>query len=155
MISENATMLISHFEGFSAKAYQDPVGIWTIGYGTIRVDGKPVVEGMTCTKAEAIQWMLEECEEVAPGIVAACARPLQQYELDALVSFVYNLGLGNFQKSTLLKKIKAGEPVEERHFTDWNKARVKGKLQPLTGLTRRREAEYFLFTQGRVKVSFS
>lgn len=153
--SDNAFQLITHFEGFSAKAYQDPVGIWTIGYGTIRVNGKPVTQGMTCTTTEAKQWMMEELNEITPRILNVCKVTLQQHELDALVSFVYNLGIGSFQKSTLLKKINAQEPIIAKYFTDWNKARVNSILTPLAGLTRRREAEFHLYTQGFVKVYFT
>lgn len=152
--SENALQLITHFEGYSQKAYQDPVGIWTIGYGTIRVNGQPVKEGMTCTIPQAKQWMLDELNAVTPQIEKACTVTLSQHELDALISFVYNLGIGNFQKSTLLKKINAKEPILAKYFTDWNKARVNNILTPLAGLTRRREAEFHLYTQGFVKVFF-
>lgn len=153
--SENALMVVTHFEGFSAKAYRDPVGIWTIGFGTIRVNGKPVTEGMTCTQTEAKNWMMQELNEIGPHVEQACVVPLKQQEFDALVSFVYNLGIGNFKKSTLLKKIKAGVPVIKKYFTDWNKGRIDGTLQPLPGLTRRREAEFHLYSQGFVKVYFN
>lgn len=153
--SDNALELITHFESFKANAYQDPVGIWTIGYGTIRIEGKPVVRGMICTKNEATQWLLEELDVITPQIVRACVVPLEQQQLDALASFVYNLGIGNFQSSTLLKNIKARRPVTETNFTLWCKARINGKLEPLPGLVRRRRAEHFLYTQGRVKVYFT
>lgn len=155
LASDNAFQLITHFEGFSTKAYQDPVGIWTIGYGTIRVDGKPVTQGMTCTTAQAKEWMMDELAAITPQILKVCTVSLQQHELDALISFVYNLGIGNFQKSTLLKKINAKQPIIAKYFTDWNKARVNNILTPLAGLTRRREAEFHLYTQGFVKVYFN
>lgn len=153
--SAHAIELITHFESFVAKAYQDPVGIWTIGYGTTRVAGKPVVQGMTCTKAEALQWLHQDLDVMATQILRVCGVPLQQQHLDALASFVYNLGIGNFQSSTLLKNIKARRPVTETNFTLWCKARINGKLEPMPGLLRRRRAEHFLYTQGRVKVQFT
>jgi GH24 family phage-related lysozyme (muramidase) len=110
---------------------------------------------MTCTKADASQWLHEELDTIAPQIVRVCGVPLQQQQLDALASFVYNLGIGNFQSSTLLKNIKARRPVTETNFTLWCKARINGKLEPLPGLLRRRRAEHFLYTQGRVKVQFT
>ena len=153
--SDHAVELITHFEHFYPKAYQDPAGIWTIGYGTIRANGKRVALGMTCTKAEATQWMRQDIDAKTADILRVCGVPLKQQELDALVSFVYNVGIGNFQDSSLLKNIKAKRPVTETNFTSWNKARVNGRLTPLPGLLRRRRAEYFLYTQGRVKVQFT
>jgi len=153
--SPDAVELITHFESFIPNAYRDPVGIWTLGYGTIRVEGNPVTEGMTCTKEVALQWLHEELDTITPRILRACVVPLQQQQLDALASFVYNLGIGNFQSSTLLKNIKAQRPVTESNFTLWCKARVNGVLVPLPGLVRRRRAEHFLYTQGRVKVRFT
>lgn len=152
--STKALEIITHFEGFKANAYKDPVGIWTIGFGTIRVDGKPVKEGMTCTMQQAREWMMEELQAVTPKIERVCTVQLTQPQLDALASFVYNLGIGNFQSSSLLKKINAREPIVEDLFTRWNKARVDGVLTPLPGLTRRRQSEFYLFTQGVVKLTF-
>lgn len=153
-VSNHAIELITHFEHFYPKAYQDPAGIWTIGYGTIRVNGKRVTAGMTCTKVQATLWMEEDIQSAVSDILRVCGVPLKQQELDALASFVYNVGIGNFQGSSLLKNIKAKKPVTETNFTSWNKARINGKLQPLPGLLRRRRAEHFLYTQGRVKVQF-
>lgn len=154
-ISNHAIELITHFEHFYPKAYQDPAGIWTIGYGTIRVNGKRVTAGMTCTKVQATLWMEEDIQSAVSDILRACGVPLKQHELDALASFVYNVGIGNFQGSSLLRNIKAKKPVTETNFTAWNKARVNEQLTPLPGLLRRRRAEHFLFTQGRVKVQFT
>lgn len=152
--SDNAIQVITHFESFFARAYKDPVGIWTIGYGTIRVNGKPVAEGMTCTMQQAREWMMEELETITPAIEKVCTVALTQSQLDALASFVYNLGIGNFSKSSLLRTINAKEPVVEDLFTRWNKATVNGVLTPLPGLTRRRKSEFHLFSTGNVKLYF-
>lgn len=152
--SDKAIQVITHFESFFAKAYKDPVGIWTIGYGTIKVNSKPVTEGMTCTAQQAREWMMDELEIITPAIEKICTTPLTQSQLDALVSFVYNLGIGNFGKSSLLRTINANEPVVEDLFTRWNKATIKGVLTPLPGLTRRRKAEFHLFSTGDVKLYF-
>lgn len=153
-LSSKCADLVAHFESFKARAYKDPVGIWTIGYGTITIDGQAVREGMTCTEPQARGWMLDHLNENVPGILKACNNPISQQQLDALASFVYNLGLGNFKNSTIRRFIQLGQPVLERHFTVWNKARVDGVLTVLPGLTRRRKAEYHLYLTGVVKFDF-
>lgn len=149
-----ALQVIKHYEEFKAQAYQDPAGIWTIGYGTIRVNGRRVTRGMVCTEADALRWMHDHLNADIPAILRLCGRSLKQFELDALCSFVYNLGVENFEKSTLCKNIRANRSVTETNFTGWNKARVNGVLTPLNGLTRRRRTEYVLFTTGQVQFTF-
>jgi lysozyme len=72
---------------------------------------------------------------------------LNQNQFDALMSFVYNVGVGNLMKSTLYKKalLNPNDPTIRNEFMKWNKARVKGVLTPLKGLTRRRQAESNLY----------
>lgn len=153
-ISPSGISVIIHFENFEPTAYQDDVGIWTIGYGTTRVNGRSVRQGMSCTEPQARQWLLEHANQDVPKILRLCRRVITQSELDALVSFAYNLGIENFRTSYLLKNIQASRPVTESNFTSWNKARIKGVLTPLNGLTRRRKSEYVLFTTGRVQFTF-
>ena len=148
--------LIKQFEGFSAKAYRDPVGVWTIGYGTTHGAGVNVYDGMTCTVEQATRWLQNEIDRsVIPAIVAAQQARLRSHgwrtrlnenQVDALCSFGYNLGPGVFLSgSTVGYHIRAG----------YTKRRIANDLlmydhaggQVLPGLLRRREAERALFLQ--------
>jgi GH24 family phage-related lysozyme (muramidase) len=141
--SANCINLIKRFEGFRNKAYQDSVGIWTIGYGTIRVNGRPVAEGDTCTKEQAESYLLEDMKTVAEAPIKRNTRSLiSQSMYDALVCFTYNVGPGNFAKSTLLKDLNSSKYLDAAAgFMQWNKAGGK----ELAGLTKRRSAEKDLF----------
>ena len=137
-ISAEGLALIKKFEGCELEAYQDAVGVWTIGYGHI----KGVKEGMTITKQQAEEMLLEELVEYENYVLEAVNHQLDQCMLDALVSWTYNLGPSNLNASTMLKVLNAGDydGVPEQ-IKRWNKA--GGKV--LTGLVRRREAEALLF----------
>jgi lysozyme len=143
MISERGLAIIREFEGLRLKAYPDPASggdPWTIGYGHT-LDVEP---GDTCTLEEAEQWLLDDCADAEVAILRHVKVPLSQGQLDALISFVFNLGAGNFAKSTLLRKLNAGDYVGAwQEFGRWNNA--AGKVMP--GLTRRRAAEAKLFAQ--------
>ena len=136
--------LIKKWEGLRKNAYLDPVGIWTIGYGTIRYpDGTRVKQGDTCTEAQAAAWLLDHVEDKTPQIDRAIKVPVSENEYCAIVSFVYNLGIGNFTSSTLLKKLNSGTRKAEvaAEFDRWVFAGGK-KLQ---GLVNRRAEEKNLF----------
>ena len=139
--SANGIHLIEQFEGCRLRAYQDAVGVWTIGYGHTR----GVFEGMTTDHdgAEALLRMdLEEAEAAVNRLVAV---PIEQCQFDALVSFTFNLGAGNLSRSTLLRKLNDGDyEGAAAEFPRWNRAGEK----VLAGLTRRREAEQALFRGG-------
>lgn len=142
-ISENGITLIKAFEGCRLTAYQDSVGVWTIGYGwTQPVDGKSVSKGMVITQQKANQLLTEGVAQYESGVTNLVTVPLNQNQLDALVDFAYNLGVNALRGSTLLKKLNAGDYAgAANEFTKWNKAGGK----ELAGLTRRREAEKSLF----------
>jgi lysozyme len=144
-ISEEGLELIKHFEGCpldeegNAVAYQDAVGVWTIGYGHT----KNVQEGDKWTKEKADFMLWRELEDEYESYINDYVHvPLVQCQFDALCSWVYNLGPANLKKSTLLKVLNNGEydKVSEQ-IKRWNKA--GGKV--LQGLVRRREAEALLF----------
>lgn len=137
--------LIKRYEGFRAFAYLCPAGVWTVGFGTTRINGKPVHENQKVTIDEANILLEEDLKKFEDSINTLVDVQLNQNQFDALVSFVYNLGPTNFKKSTLLKKINDSEFSEAaEEFLKWNKA--KGKVLP--GLTRRRNAERELFITG-------
>ena len=136
--SDKAYALIRRFEGKSNKAYQDSAGVWTIGYG--HTGG--VVKGQTISDDE-VERLLAEDVAVAENAVNAQHLTLTQDQFDALVDFVFNLGAGNFQKSTLLKKLKAdpNDPTIYDEFLRW----VYAGGVKLLGLVRRRTDEANLY----------
>lgn len=134
--------LIKEFEGFRAIAYLCPAKVWTIGYGTTKINGLPVQSGMKITTQEAEVFLEEDLKQFEDAVNQNTTTSLNQNQFDALVCFVYNVGVGNFKKSTLLKKVNAQDFVgASLEFAKWNKANKK----VLPGLTRRREAERKLF----------
>jgi lysozyme len=144
-ISERGINLIKEFEGFKAKPYLDSVGTPTIGYGTTFY---PSGKNVTLADPEITRQKAEEClrsyiEDITPSVVSQLPTGLNQNQIDACFSFVYNLGLGKFKGSTLLKKIKANhyDPAIRSEFEKWIHA--GGKV--LTGLQKRRAAEADLY----------
>lgn len=149
-ISNRGLNLIRHFEGMWLTAKPDPIGIPTLGYGTIVYpNGKKVQNGDVCTVEQANDWLMIEVKQkedavkrLTPSVV------LNQGQFDALVSFVYNVGEGSLKRSTLLKKvlINPNDPTIEREFLKFNKA---GNI-PFIGLTRRRMSESHLYKTGKL-----
>ena len=141
-ISSTGLDLIKRFEGFEPKAYLCPAGILTIGYGST---GKHVTRGQTITQAEATALLAKDVVRFE-NAVNKLGVTLTQNQFDALVAFVYNVGEGSFNASTLVKRLKAGDMTgAAAQFGVWNKACVKGVLTVLKGLTTRRAAEAALF----------
>ena len=137
-ISEEGISLIKSYEGCRLEAYQDSVGVWTIGYGHT----KDVKEGDKINQDEAEYMLQEEMIEYEGYINDFVEVPLEQCQFDALVCWVYNLGPTNLKNSTLLKVLNEGnyDGVPEQ-IKRWNKA--GGVI--LGGLVKRREAEANLF----------
>jgi lysozyme len=139
--SQNGLALTEQFEGLSLSAYQDQVGVWTIGYGHTGAD---VYSGLTITLAQAQALLLSDVAASAAFVNLAVTVPLVQNEFDALVDFVFNLGRGAFAGSTLLQDINAGNFADAAgQFDLWDHAGG----QVVAGLLRRRQAETTLFTQ--------
>lgn len=141
--SSKCIELIKRFEGLRLSAYQDSVGVWTIGYGTTRINGVPVQSGMTITAAQAEQYLLSDLStDFAPAVYKNTRALITQSMFDSLCSFTYNVGQGNLYKSTLLKDLNAGKYLDAASgFSQWNKA---GGVV-LEGLVKRRFAEKDLF----------
>ncbi|HAV1944145.1 TPA: lysozyme [Enterobacter hormaechei subsp. steigerwaltii] len=141
--SEKGIALIKQFEGCKLTAYQDSVGVWTIGYGwTQPVDGKPIRAVMTIKQETAERLLKTGLVSYESDVSRLVKVGLTQGQFDALVSFTYNLGARSLSTSTLLRKLNAGDYAGAAdEFLRWNKA--GGKV--LNGLTRRREAERALF----------
>jgi lysozyme len=133
-------------EGFKAFAYRDTNGTWTIGFGTTVVDGKPVEQGMTCSRPQASAWMDRDTALVQTAINKVVRVPITQNQFDALVSFVYNIGIGAFLGSTMLKMINAAAMIDAAaQFKRWDKETIGGKLVANKGLHARRLLEQSLF----------
>lgn len=145
--SKRCIDLVKQFEGIYLDAYLCPAGVPTIGYGSIMwPDGTRIQLGQKITMEGAeklLQWELDKKRTV----INAWKLRINQNQFDALLSFAYNLGIGNLNSSTLLKKVKmnANDPSIADEFMRWNKARVGGVLKVLPGLTRRRKAESDLY----------
>jgi lysozyme len=141
----SAEKLIAKFEGLRLKAYQDTGGIWTIGYGSTKnpYTGIAVKQGQTISKATALDWLQKEIAQRQVGIDKLIKVPITSNQRSALTSLVYNIGLGAFQRSTLLRLLNSKAPIQQvaDQFLRWNK--VNG--QEVKGLTNRRILERELF----------
>ena len=124
------------------KAYPDPAtggDPWTIGVGHT---GSEVVPGMVITDERAMEYLRHDIEVAERCINNSVRGTITQNQFDALCSLVFNIGCGNFGKSTLLRRLNQGDDdAAAEQFLAWNKA--AGKV--MAGLTRRREAEQELF----------
>lgn len=134
----NGLTLIKEFEGLRLQAYQCPADIWTIGYGhTADVSANDVI-----TEEDALFFLRQDVTESERAVNQLVHVPLTQNQFDALVSFVFNLGVGSFRTSTLLKKLNARDyDGAEQEFGRW--VHAGGKTN--SGLVRRRAAEIELF----------
>ena len=151
-ISNNGINLIKHFEGLSLKPYLDVVNIPTIGWGnTFYEDGtKVTLKDQPVTKERANE-LLEKIvnKDFADKIFPLIKVKVSQNQFDAMVSLAYNIGVGNFSKSTLLKKVNSGDfDGASNEFLKWNKSGGK----ELLGLTKRRQREYEMFKNDFVVV---
>ncbi|MDP7902715.1 lysozyme [Acinetobacter pittii] len=135
--------LITGFEGTRFTAYDDGVGVWTIGTGTtVYPNGVKVKQGDTCTPEQAKAYFKHDLAKFEKTVNESVTVPLTQNQFDALVSLSYNIGAGAFNNSTLLKELnKSDYQGAADQFLAWKKA--GGKVLP--GLVRRREAERALF----------
>ena len=136
--STDCLELIKHFEGMELKAYRDGGGVLTIGVGHTR----GVTESMTCSYLQAMKWLEEDVEIACAAIPKLVKVPLQQHQFDALCSFVFNLGEGQFSRSTLLRKLNESDyRGADEQFPRW----VYDNGKKFLGLQRRRDAERLLF----------
>lgn len=137
--SSNGLALTKSFEGLELKAYQDSVGVWTIGYGHTGTDVK---RGLVITEPQADILLAADVAWAVTAVNKSVTSAINQNQFDAMVDFTFNLGAANFTSSTLLRLVNAGDFTgAAAQFIRWNKA--KGKV--LAGLTRRRQAETDLF----------
>ena len=135
--------LICGFEGLRLKAYDDGVGVWTIGFGTtVYPNGIRVKKGDTCTEAQAKAYMVYDLKKFESAVNNAVTVPLNQNQFDALVSLAYNIGTSAFSKSTLVKKLNAGDiRGAAEQFDVW----VNAGGKRMQGLVNRRAKENEVF----------
>ncbi len=139
---KNGISLTEQFEGCALSAYQDQVGVWTIGYGHTSPDVKC---GLTITQDMAESFLAQDVACAAACVNKLVTIQLSQPEFDALVDFVFNVGSGGFASSTLLKKLNSGDTAAAAtEFDKWDHAGG----QVVAGLLRRREAEMTMFDAG-------
>ena len=143
--------IIKKEEGFRDKAYQDPGGVWTIGYGrTTNPDGSPIKPGQVTSREAEDNWIVGRVDQERKAVEAYGNKHGYNWgpnQIDALASFRYNGGQG------MLEQLTAGgkrdDAVIANKMLEYNKQRIDGKLTPLAGLTKRRQMEASLFTGGQ------
>lgn len=137
--SKNGLELIKRHEGCRLTSYKCPAGVWTIGYGHTGADVTP---GMTITLQQAEELLTKDIRWAEDAVNREKLR-LNQNRFDALVSFVYNVGTGNFHSSTLLKMLRVNpDSLNIRtEFCKWCKA--KGSTLPGLALRRKQEADLY------------
>lgn len=142
-ISQVGIDLISSFEDTKLQAYDDGVGVWTIGIGTtIYPNGNKVKKGDVCTLDQAKSYFALDLQRFEKAVNSGLTVPVNQNQFDALVSLAYNIGETAFKESTLLAKLNKGNFAgAAEQFQVWN----KGGGKVLKGLVRRRAAEKALF----------
>ena len=144
LVSNNCINIVKKYEGFRSKPYKCPAGIWTIGYGsTFYINGEKVSRyDSEISETFASELLENVVNDFAIKVDRLIKVSLNQNQFDALVSFTYNVGIGAFSKSTLLKKLNTADlNGASKEFVRWNKA--NGKV--LKGLTNRRIDEQKLF----------
>lgn len=142
-VTEEGLALIRQFEGFRSAAYRDAVGVWTIGYGHTSMAGLPeVTPGLRISREQGAEILARDVAVFADGVAAAVQTKVNDAQFSALVSFAYNVGLGNFRKSSVLRAVNAGDfAAVPRRLNLW----VKAGGRTLPGLVKRRAAEGVLF----------
>lgn len=135
--------LICNFEGKRLTAYDDGVGVWTIGFGTtVYPNGIKVMKGDTCTETQAKTYMAHDLKKFEATVNKAVTVQLNQNQFDALVSLAYNIGTRAFSKSTLVKKLNDNDiHGAADQFDVW----VNAGGKRMQGLVNRRAKEKALF----------
>ena len=140
---------VKRWEGFRPHAYRDPGSInglpITIGSGQTRRNGQLIKLGDTITEPEALEWLKQELARVAGVVERLVKVPLNDNQFGALVSFTYNVGDAAFERSTLLKKLNAGNyDAVPGELAKW----IFNDRKVMQGLVNRRAAEAGLWAKG-------
>lgn len=143
--SRRAVEFIKGHEGLRLQAYRCPTGHWTIGWGHTSDARFPVHNGMKISKAKAQEMLEHDIEEAEAAIDRVLRVKLNGNQYGAVVSLVFNIGVGAFAKSSLLRALNRDQRNVSREFGMWVKGTVNGKRKTLPGLVRRRAEEAALF----------
>lgn len=168
-----AIQLIKHYESLhdgdlkliGLQPKMCPAGVWTMGYGRAIIDpktgrmlNKPEDKALayqlyhTITTEDAEKFLLEDLNRFAISIQASMKCSINEAQFGACVSLSYNIGIGNFTKSSVVRLIRTNKLHEAADaFLMWNKVRLNGSLKELRGLTARRQSERHLFLTGEFK----
>ena len=150
-LSPRGAEFVSRFEGCVLHLYNDPTNNATIGIGHLvhmgPINGtEPAEFRKGITRQRALELLQQDARGAASAVSRLISVPLQQHELDALISFTFNCGEGSLQTSTLRRRLNAGDragvPEELRKW-------VLSAGRKLPGLVRRRDAEGALFSHGK------
>lgn len=136
--SRKGLQLIKEFEGLRLGSYKCPAGVWTIGYGHT----KGVKQGQVIDQMRADDYLVEDIAPIERQLNKLNLN-FRQEQFDALVSWIFNLGGGNFQSSTMLKRIDSD--ADDVEITDQMVKWVNAGGKPLAGLKKRRVAEANMF----------
>lgn len=138
MISDKGLAFIMRHEGLLLHSAQCQAGVWTIGFGHT----ESVTEGMQISRSTAEVLLIADVKKIEHAIENDI-KGMSQNEVDAIISFVFNVGIGAWQTSTMRKLLKKGEPCA-KELLKW--IYIKGFKSK--GLQVRRKHEYILFTEG-------
>jgi len=136
--------LIKTFEGLRDTAVRLPDGRWMIGYGHVRT----ARDGLTVSAADAHDLLVHDLRPIESVIGAIIFAPLTQGQFDALASLAYNISLGQFRESEIVRNLNAGDYLAAANGFDlWRRARLNGRVVVVDALVRRRAAEKMLFLE--------
>lgn len=163
-LGDNGINLIKYYESFKSDAYLCPTALslletnpskvfYTIGYGaTYYKDGSKIKKGDKLTEAEALDLLKFHINQFSKGVDDLTTDAITQNQFDALVSFAFNCGLGNYKTSNLLKLVNKN-PIDfdniSKELLRWDKSNGK----PSNGLKKRRTTEGVLYSTGVLKFS--
>jgi GH24 family phage-related lysozyme (muramidase) len=143
-IDEDGLRFIAEFEGFRGDIYKDVAGYPTIGYGHLIKNGEQSRFEGGISQGQALDLLREDAAQAVKAVTDLVSVPLNQNQFNALASFVFNVGRGNFARSTLLKKLNNGQYNDvESQLMRW----VHAGGKRISGLIRRRQAEATLFNK--------
>lgn len=141
-VPQAAINIIKRYEGLRLEAYKCPAGVWTVGYGSTQLNGKPVKQGDKLTLQQAEELLKKEADNFRIRIAPFIKVSVNENQLSALISLAFNIGVTAFKNSTLLRKLNGKDYFGAAdQFLVWTKANGR----ELLGLKRRREEERALF----------
>jgi len=142
LISSDGITFIARHEGLRLERYLDQAGNPTIGYGHLILPGE-MYDTITLDQARTL--LAQDSEEAQTAVRVLVHQTQSQQQFDALVDFTFNLGAHNLAKSGLRWHINSGMPILESYWTVWDFAAGR----PLSGLRKRREDEFLLYSTGK------